>query len=293
MARIRNARFLDRRNLRRPSMPKATTPLVNRDVFRFFDLPRELRDEIHRLSLHDKEVHLDDTGIWLRPHNVAVAALLVLCRQSNTKYQKVANEHPAMLEIFDMGDFTFEGPPPTISLPLAADKISSLVLHLVFYSVEEDGLRTELYDHWLWITETLKLLPKLCNLKIDIFTEVDGTAGMELKLAPWLKLPNLDKLDVYDPEGRYHKLKTFVGYCDLTKPEFLSMQWTSDLWVYDESDSGDGKDENGNGKAKKIREKEELTAADDESDEEWLAPVNPYEHGTEEYRQFKREVLDA
>ncbi|SMR54253.1 unnamed protein product [Zymoseptoria tritici ST99CH_3D1] len=297
----------------------------DRSTFHFFDdVPRELRDLIYEYALHaPQRFLLGNSKFTVQPRRVPCSHLLTVSRQFKSEYMSCADKL-ATLDIFDHGE-SLPQPQEIVSLPSPALNISSLALHLIAESSDPSFPDMDL--HMKWVRHIMSMLPRLRSLNVTVHANSEDLArifGIKKAVAPWVQLTVLKEFEVYKtPTFMMPNLWSVSGHEGMKTPDFLVTRWSLQRgeWedstdkgpvligllddVQDEEDGGEDSGDAGDDvehdeertsvkdEDKEEHNEEELTAADDESDEEWLAPVNPYEYDTEEYRQFKREVLDA
>jgi hypothetical protein len=172
----------------------------DRSILRFSALSRELRDMIYSFALHDEHMlKLRRTEVVVQPRNIAAPALLVLCRQFQSEYQDVANEH-SILEIFNSRGRSLSHS-QTLLLPTPATHVSSLIVH-----VSSGGGRSGIKNmpfHLVWVNDMLSKLPQCRSLVITMGTYEANGGGSErieewkVGLDSWLQLPLLEQLEVY------------------------------------------------------------------------------------------------
>lgn len=102
-------------------------PDPQRNTFRFFDLPRELRDEIHDLCLQDQHAMELKSTLRLEATNTVRANPLLVSHQYAHEYLARAQKH-ATLKLSDTMEFGAN--PRDFALPTAVGKITHVTLRL-------------------------------------------------------------------------------------------------------------------------------------------------------------------
>ncbi|KJX99454.1 hypothetical protein TI39_contig357g00016 [Zymoseptoria brevis] len=212
---------------------------AQRNIFRFFDLPRELRDMVYEYALVDGEpTNLCETkhktrAVKLQPRNIARWNILTVCQQLKSEMGKVAGSR-ATLHVFDLvGDIPDAN--KVTSLPVAAARTSALVLHLIRANDkngDEDYDLPEIQDHSLWIDKLSHLMPMLCTLTVIVHTHQEQTCGSaEIRalrgvLAPLLELAHLEKIEVHKAEDVLN-MSSIENHDAATDNSLMVMKWSA------------------------------------------------------------------
>ncbi|GIZ43431.1 hypothetical protein CKM354_000665900 [Cercospora kikuchii] len=177
-----------------------------RDVFAFFDLPRELRDMIYEAAVEDRSQPGSKTQPTLRAKRVPLPQLLQVSRRFSDEYR----EHiggSSSLHLSDHVDFQLANVGSSIGIPTAARKIRTLHIRLASFDGEE--LSEELELHEKWAALALQTLPDLQELtfRLDVCTTEDATGATDLLSKPvWSTLPHLSRLEIWLREATMDEL---------------------------------------------------------------------------------------
>ncbi|SMQ50942.1 unnamed protein product [Zymoseptoria tritici ST99CH_1A5] len=231
----------------------------NRDIFEFFELPRELRDLIYGYAVDEKSaLQFADTEFQLRCCDAPCVNFLLVCRQVKLEYMETSNKFGPTLEIFDLLQAVAD-PSDIKSLP--EPMLLTTSLHLRLTSDLDVQGNNEMTSHMHWVAKFLPMLPRLDRLAVTVLCPVKGafgTAEMAHHLAPWLRLPHFKQIEVYDTRKEIYSLSDIMAYENLMDRKLLSMRWSEegqkwedshgkDLVLEEWKEFDDDDDETGNG----------------------------------------------
>ncbi|KAK5108867.1 hypothetical protein LTR62_007757 [Meristemomyces frigidus] len=148
---------------------KGQLKTINTTPFRFFDLPRELRDQIYTESLVYKRKYLSQHGARLRGRQVAHPNILLISKQFKTEYLERAEEHTTLV-IVDRPEFHGE----KITLPREISYARHVELHLAIacdapdHFVNQCRVTKEVRMHHNWLSHLCSQMRHLKTLRIDL-----------------------------------------------------------------------------------------------------------------------------
>ncbi|KAF2764785.1 hypothetical protein EJ03DRAFT_16056 [Teratosphaeria nubilosa] len=167
---------LKRRDVRQtPAQPDAAARKAKTGVFRFFDLPRELRDQIYYDSLIFKRKFESQHGSRLRARRMADVNLLVISHRFREEYLERAERHTCVV-VTDRGIYHGE----FLKLPNPLKYATRLEI-FVAACCESPALHgnsrhpcsvvREIRMHRKWIENLCSQMRNLSSLKIEIMLD--------------------------------------------------------------------------------------------------------------------------
>lgn len=205
-----------------------------RNIFRFFDLPRELRNFIYRESLVTKAVPLGE-GFQGSASNLCQTHLLVVNKQFKHEYTSEGARASTILTASDHG---YDSSKP-IDIPKAAREITAVQLN---FAITEDVLEECL----LHLETTKSVLARMseCRLRLrfDMMYAVPSEAATmleELNQAWWLNFKGLADLVVYRASGTNMATTGPFSIFRFLEGRQLLMRWSAESKKVERIDSDD------------------------------------------------------
>ncbi|KAM3420309.1 hypothetical protein BST61_g3593 [Cercospora zeina] len=154
----------------------------SRDIFPFFDLPRELRDTIYELAVEDRNC---GEGTSDQPKmtavNVPLPHLLQISRQFSTEYRERA-EVNSTLYLYDHIALQPNTPKLSTCVPIPARNIRTLHIRLASFAGEELSEEFELHEQWVKLAVHTVLGLQVLDLRIDVTTTEDAQRSPQQRL---------------------------------------------------------------------------------------------------------------
>jgi hypothetical protein len=247
----------DGRDLR----PSVDADAAKKDIFDFFGLPRELRNQVYSLLAQDLCLCSDadddedySTAIEVRVAAAPLPKLFTLCRQFKTEYEELFKRGlTATFKDLGRDIWTTDILASAKSITPRLDRVTKAEIHLLTICQSNDcknnqcGTCFDLSSHIDWIRAVVPEVPKLKEIEVKIYKCQLGHPADASSHSPRLE-ETLDKVTAFpltcrievfpfyvSPEdsGAVHGVK---AYEEQQAPE---MVWTKDL--------GWRKENNGNG----------------------------------------------
>ncbi|EMC94949.1 hypothetical protein BAUCODRAFT_519967 [Baudoinia panamericana UAMH 10762] len=171
----RPLRRRDHQSIRDAQTNSNTKHDISKDdgIFRFFDLPREMRDQIYDESLTFKQKYQSQHGIRLRGRRVVNPALLLVSKQFHQEYVERADRKTTLV-IVDRN--VYHGELLEVSkLPKQLTCATKLEIHLALACNGEadhitNGCRVlkELRMHRKWIVDLVRKMRRIGAIEIKV-----------------------------------------------------------------------------------------------------------------------------
>ena len=144
---------------------------ITRHIFPFFELPRELRDEIYALALVNfpPDSYAD---LQIKAEDMAPTHLLLVCRQLRHELDSLAQKCSRVF-IHDGPDYNER---QSGRLPPAALKAAHLCAFIYFGALEEKQM-----DLWSFVPESAQKMPNLQSVTLRLMTDSCSDHWRELQ----------------------------------------------------------------------------------------------------------------
>jgi hypothetical protein len=205
-----------------------TAPELSKPAFPFFDLPRELRDEVYDSGLIFKQKIPTQTAARLRGRRVANPTLLQVSKQFRQEYLERA-ERQTCLVVVDRPEYHGE----SIKLPTSLSYIRKLEVHIAIacdapdHLIDKCRVVKEMRMHHTWIASLCSQIRNLDSVSIKVVIDphqyIDTCERHLLELQHKLtSVEELKLLEVWhcDYAGRVES----AGW-NFSKPRKLAMKW--------------------------------------------------------------------
>jgi hypothetical protein len=218
---------------KKPPGPEQTPKRPQQQVFRFFDLPRELRDDIYDQSLVFKTKYASQHGVRLRARRSTILSLLLVNHQFQAEYLERAAQHTCLV-VTDRG--TFHGEDVKLPKPLSYARQLEVFLATCCESPSLHGDKRhpcsvirELRMHRKWIVHLCAQMKFLQSLKIEVMLDPHGNVSgcEEAFLKHQHRLTNFDAsiaplkgLEVYHSSHYVSE-----GVWSFNRPRKLVLEW--------------------------------------------------------------------
>ncbi|EME38330.1 hypothetical protein DOTSEDRAFT_29390 [Dothistroma septosporum NZE10] len=194
----------------------------SRNIFPFFDLPRELRDNIYDHLLITRRRTAEEHYLALKIDNLTDPTASRVSKQFRSEYLARACKHPIITQFIEHVDFYGDICEDTFPAPISRSQIAEFLLL--------EG-STEGIMHPDWIEELLTRLPKVTEVRVKIATLCSTVQEFEEGYDEedgWLDIENLACFELYHSSERDYREFDFDKHAKdhlVKKWDFENKRW--------------------------------------------------------------------